>query len=365
MQITAKAWNNYITKMSRISATAAQKMQEYVTAHGFDDMKAILNYAFALSNHYGKAIGALSCQMYDATAAAQGVMVPSAEIAPLPEYGDVAKVVYGAKKASENEVSRAIGRIVKQVGADTTLRNAQRDGAQFAWVPHGDTCAFCLTLASRGWQNISKKTLKNGHAEHIHANCDCQYAVRFDGKSTVRGYNPDKYKKMYDSAEGNTPQEKINSMRRTLDAENYRRKIGIQGQEIVDKPTYNKLTKNFVKNGGMIIRGDEAEQHLTKQGAYASYVAGGNIAFIRDDATVSDVLEEMHHASQDRKNAFSEYPKNEILTRREIETQEYLIRMADKYKIPVEETRVTQQNLKKYEAQLKKITQSKENSQNE
>ena len=355
MQITAKAWNNYITKMSRISATAAQKMQEYVTAHGFDDMKAILNYAFALSNHYGKAIGALSCQMYDATAAAQGVMTPSAEIAPLPEYGDIAKVVYGAKKTSENEVSRAIGRIIKQVGADTTLRNARRDGAQFAWVPHGDTCAFCLTLASRGWQNISKKTLKNGHAEHIHANCDCQYAVRFDGKSTVRGYNPDKYKKMYDNAEGNTPQEKINSMRRTLDAENYRRKIGIQGQEIVDKPTYNKLTKDFVKNGGVVIRGEEARRHLDKQGAYASYVIGANAAFIRDDATVSDVAEEMFHAKQDRKKIYSEYKVNEMRIRREIDAQNYLLSVTEKYKIPISEVETTKKNLAYYKDELSRI----------
>lgn len=106
--------------------------------------------------------------------------------------------------------------MTKQVGADTTLKNALRDGAQFAWIPSGDTCAFCITLASRGWQNVSKKTLRNGHAEHIHAHCDCQYAVRFDKNSNVEGYDPDKYLDMYYSAEGKNPKEKINSLRRTL-----------------------------------------------------------------------------------------------------------------------------------------------------
>ncbi|MCD8054201.1 MAG: hypothetical protein LUF00_09170 [Lachnospiraceae bacterium] len=99
-----------------------------------------------------------------------------------------------------------------------TLKNAERDGAQFAWVPQGDTCAFCLTLASRGWQYMSKKALRNGHAEHIHANCDCQYAIRFDSSSTVEGDDSDKYREMYDSAEGNTSQEKIKSMRRAITA---------------------------------------------------------------------------------------------------------------------------------------------------
>lgn len=216
MQISAKAWNNYIAKMSRISSTAAQKMLSFIANNGFDDMQAILDYAFALSTRYGKAIGALACQMYDATAAAQGADVPAAEMAELPEYGEVAKTVYGAKKTSESEVSRAIGRLVKRTGADTTLKNAERDGAQFAWVPHGDTCAFCITLASRGWQYMSKNALKNGHAEHIHAHCDCQYAVRFNSTSGVKGYDPDKYREMYDNAEGSTPREKINSMRRML-----------------------------------------------------------------------------------------------------------------------------------------------------
>lgn len=27
------------------------------------------------------------------------------------------------------------------------LKNALRDGAEFAWVSNGDTCAFCMTLA--------------------------------------------------------------------------------------------------------------------------------------------------------------------------------------------------------------------------
>ena len=117
--------------------------------------------------------------------------------------------------------------MVKQAGADTTLRNALRDGAEFAWVPAGDTCAFCLTLASRGWQRASKKAVKGGHAEHIHSNCDCTYAIRFDGKGGVAGYDPDKYRAMYDAAEGDTPREKINAMRRENYAE-HREEINAQ-----------------------------------------------------------------------------------------------------------------------------------------
>lgn len=62
---------------------------------------------------------------------------------------------------------------------------------------------------------MSKKALRNGHAEHIHAHCDCEYAVRFDGKSTVAGYDPDKYLEEYYDANGD-----INEMRRKRYAQN-------------------------------------------------------------------------------------------------------------------------------------------------
>lgn len=237
MQITEKAWVEYITKMSQISQKAADLMQSWVQKNGLENDKALLDYAYALSQHYGQAIGALSCQMYEATAAAQGVIVPTAEVADIPDYGEVAKAVKGTKKQSPNNIPGTLARLVKQVGADTTLKNAERDGAQFAWVPHGDTCAFCITLASRGWQYMSKKAMRNGHAEHIHAHCDCEYAVRFDGKSTVAGYDPDKYLEEYYDANGD-----INEMRRKRYAQN-KDVINARKRELYASKKAEKLEK--------------------------------------------------------------------------------------------------------------------------
>lgn len=50
-----------------------------------------------------------------------------------------------------------------------------------------------------------------------------------------------------------------------------------------------------------------------------------NVAFIRDDATVSDVLEEMYHAEQDRKGRFGSVLTDEVRLRREIDAQIHLI----------------------------------------
>ena len=136
------------------------------------------------------------------------------------------------------------------------------------------------------------------------------------------------------------------------DREMFRRKIGKDGQEIIDKPTYNKLTKPFIRNGGIIIRGKEADVHLSDSGAYASYLPSLNSAFIRDDATVSDVLEEMYHAEQYRKNMFGNELTLEVYYRREIDAQKHLLSLSEKYKIPKSEVDVTQANLEYYEQKL-------------
>lgn len=97
------------------------------------------------------------------------------------------------------------------------LTSSIRDGAEWVWISRGDTCPYCQMLASRGWVKASKKVLKGNHASHIHAHCDCEFAIRFDGKSTVEGYNPQRFKRIYDNADGKSFRDKINSIRR----ENY------------------------------------------------------------------------------------------------------------------------------------------------
>lgn len=152
--------------------------------------------------------------MYDEIAEFSGADVPPAEVADTATYSEVAEAINGAAKIStlSSYLGGVVSRLVKQAGADTTLKNAQRDHAMFAWIPAGETCVFCLGLAAEGWKYASKKGGK--HASHIHANCDCTYAVKFDKDSNVSGYDPNKYKSMIDDAEGDTKNEKINSIRR-------------------------------------------------------------------------------------------------------------------------------------------------------
>ena len=241
MYISTRDWQAYIRRLSALNTKAADEMRRFVQTRGFGDTQALIDYAYALATKYGEASAALSAEMYDAIAALEKAFVPAAEVAETASYQTVAKTVRGVAKQSQNAdmMASAVGRLVKQAGADTTLQNALRDGAEFAWIPSGDTCAFCLTLASRDWKKASKRTIRNGHAEHIHANCDCTYAVRFSDRVNVEGYEPKKYLAMYEDApldkwntpdgkppvwdegaEKKTPKNRINAMRREFYAEN-------------------------------------------------------------------------------------------------------------------------------------------------
>lgn len=239
MVIKNKVWLKYIADLRKVNNEAAGFVLRYLEANGIptdrDTINALIEYANAICSKYSEAAAALAAEMYDALAALTGVTVPPALPAPVPEMSEVAKAIVGTMKTGNEEIiSAAIGRLVKQTGVDTTMHNAIRDGAEWAWIPSGETCAFCITLASRGWQRASRKALKNGHAEHIHANCDCTYAVRFDPFTDVEGYDPQKYLEMYEDADGRKPKDKINAMRREFYEQN-KEEINAQKRDNYEK----------------------------------------------------------------------------------------------------------------------------------
>lgn len=231
MIITDKQWNRYISILRELNNKAAEEMIRYLSKLDVrmsdgdiilstPSRRSLINYAYGLATKYGEGAAAAAAEFYDAIALASEVVVPPAVPAKTATYDEVAKAVNGTLKQSPELVPSAVSRLVKTAGVDTTMQNAIRDGAYWAWVPRGDTCAFCIMLASRGWQRASAKALKNGHAEHIHANCDCTYMVRFGDDLFVEGYEPQQYLDMYNSADGVGWEEKLNTMRRDFYAEN-------------------------------------------------------------------------------------------------------------------------------------------------
>lgn len=217
MRVSSREWQNFVKKLSAINAKAGEEVESYIAKYGLTDVDALIKFCYEITNRYGNASASLAALMYDTVAELERVSLPAAELAALPEYSEVAETVNGVLKTSTDpqEIGGSIGRLVKRAGQDTLLQNAKRDKAEFAWIPSGaETCAYCIMLASAGWQPISKKSLKNGHAEHIHSNCQCTYMIRHVPTLEISGYNPNEYLSTYENADGKTYKEKLNTIRR-------------------------------------------------------------------------------------------------------------------------------------------------------
>lgn len=225
--ISRNTWKRYITVLRKLNNKAAEDMIKRQTSlfgevqagtmSSEEATKLIVDYAYGVATKYGEGAATAACEMYDAIALLSGAVVPPAVPAKTATYKETAKAVYGTLKQNPEITPAAISRLVKMAGVDTTMQNAIRDGAQWAWIPSGDSCAFCMTLASQGWLPASQDQLQGGHAEHIHANCDCTFAIRFNSNTDVAGYDPDALYEKYRKADpGGSSQDKINALRREM-----------------------------------------------------------------------------------------------------------------------------------------------------
>jgi len=271
VKISKKEWNSYINKLAKISDVAVGEMTAYIKLHPHASRYSIISMANAIATKYGEVNGSLSCQMYDEIANRQKVKIPPAEMAPTVTMKESAKMVNSLFK-KPLQIPNAVGRQVKQVGADTMLKNARRDGAEFAWIASGDGCAYCKMISSRGWQHASAKTIKGDHAEHIHNRCKCEFAIRFDGKSQVEGYNPDKLLKEFENTEGETWEKKVNAIRRKTYAINKKHNIEKDDYEALlnqislfynKKTQWKEIPSSTVYNLGILpkIKGINEEVH--------------------------------------------------------------------------------------------------------
>lgn len=117
---------------------------------------------------------------------------------------------------------------------------------------------------------------------------------------------------------------------------------------------FNQLTIEARKNGAIIMRGgEEVEKHLDSMNADASIL--GDVIFFRTEVCVSEVLEETHHFMQNinKMNDDKSEPLRTYLN--EIEAKQYLLKNAEKFKIPRSETELTQKQLEYYQKLLEEL----------
>lgn len=249
--ISQANWRKYISRLAAIDKKAADLMQKWIEQNGLKDGEALVQYAYALVTKYGETSATLASEMYDYMAELMDADIPPAVPAETATLKEVAKGVTWGKYHSPSQIPSVVSRQVRQAGADTMIQNAKRDHAQWAWVPQGDTCAFCITLASRGWQDASKTVLKGNHAEHIHQKCDCTFAIAFkpsDKKQYDAVYDPDKYLDMYMNASDGDSDDKIKAIRRQI-YQKYKDEINAQKRDLYQiREKYLGLNKTLPNN---------------------------------------------------------------------------------------------------------------------
>ena len=219
MRISAESWRLYQRAHRELQDAARREFDEFFASlPDLSDpqaLRALQAKALELVERYGLADSSLSAAFYDELMAAQGASVPACE-ALVPDRGFVSiDMASAARRATSPEAMRALmGAVVegnvKRSGVRSMQAAALRDRTAWAWVCVGDTCAFCRTLGSLGWQEASKSVRDGRHAEHIHGNCDCQFVVKAPGATLeIDGYDPDALLDEYSDAHGD-----INAMRR-------------------------------------------------------------------------------------------------------------------------------------------------------
>lgn len=140
-----------------------------------------------------------------------------------------------------------------------------------------------------------------------------------------------------------------------------RRKTTADGREIINQAAYHKLTNPVIQKGGTIITANADNdwvRYLDERGATA--VTIGDSIIFRADATTTEVLEEVYHFNQNRAGLNSQYSEIQRRIMNEIDAQEYLISVADKYKIPKAEREETKALLESYIKQMEELKKAGE-----
>lgn len=150
----------------------------------------------ALLSTYTDLSAARAAEFYDASREAQMVRrkyraVVDSRRDPKATEGAIRAIVQFAVDGDVERFRReALDRVdteMRRAANQCVAYNAGRDPAKplYARVPVGETCGFCLMLASFGFQYTSESA-----ASHSHRKCNCRVVPSF-GEATVRGYDPE------------------------------------------------------------------------------------------------------------------------------------------------------------------------------
>lgn len=198
--VTAAELKDYEDKLHAASTASADAFEKLARAQNLPQLEhdarksAIYHAANDTVSTFSDATGKIACDFFDAHV--EGA-APS-EIAPQPKY--IKQRLY--ERIEEHEQTHELGddEFLQLMSQDvytevyhhanrTTKHNAIKNKLRYARVPMGNACAFCLMLATRGFDYYTR-TSAGEDKGHYHIHCHCKI-VAGTKNTKVAGYDPD------------------------------------------------------------------------------------------------------------------------------------------------------------------------------
>lgn len=199
--VTVEQLRDYNDKLSAIRSEAGNYFKKLACAQdllklGEEEQKsAIYHAAVDAVNSFTDAAGSAACDFFDAhvTGAQPSSIAPQPWFIKRRLYENIEKYAK-THKLGDDEFMRLlaeeVGGEVVQHANRTTIHNAVKNNLHYARVPFGNSCAFCLMLASRGFVYKTETTAGEDKG-HYHAHCRCKIVA---GKKDTKigDHNPEK-----------------------------------------------------------------------------------------------------------------------------------------------------------------------------
>lgn len=171
----------------------------------------VLEEAVRIAEKYAMLGAELGAQWYDLCSELAGLDVDPALVDETDTDALEAKAQAAFEKSQQPTVQgvfndylqNVINESIRATGDANLWRDYERGLAGGRWcrVPVGETCAWCLMLASQGAWYLTEKSALGGEAGHYHNGCNC-IAVYHADASSIEGYTElSKYKNMYYDAD--------------------------------------------------------------------------------------------------------------------------------------------------------------------
>lgn len=194
---------------SQLKQAAIDEFAEYV--HDAMTVDEVVDIATQVAYKYSMLGEELGAQWYDLCAQLAGVDADDAYLPEVDERGIAERASKAAKPGADvrsvfNEfLSNQIQESIRRTGTANLWRDYERGLTPGKWarVPVGETCAWCMTLASQGaWYLTEKSALTSKHGGNYHSHCNC-VAVYFADPEAIGGYSKklSEYKQMYYDAD--------------------------------------------------------------------------------------------------------------------------------------------------------------------